>query len=249
MKKFTSINESYDLGKFTISDSEFDRYKNSINFLLRRIHIDNIVKIDHLKLIRALPYERRIGRDYSVLNKVNTNVVLLKNFARMSNSKNIEELISFLYDNSDDFFTQEGKYFFDVVFKTIRNTEKKGEENEEFVVEHIKNIMRSKYDLDVIPKREETSSYRDLLLGIDISFIFKGKEYTCQVKPVESYKISGDYFIIESKGRLKQYNTNYIAFSNKQKNIILLFKNKDIQISGKTIKIDKKYLVQDYVKN
>jgi len=244
MKKFTSIRESYDLGAFTISSKEFDRYKNSINFLLKRLYIDHMIKVDYLNLIKALPYEKRFGREYSVLNKVNTNVVLLKKFVRMSNAKNIEELISFLYDNSEDFFKPDGKYFIEI-YETIRNTERKGEENEEFVVDYIKDIIKRKYNLDIIPKREETSTYRDLILGIDVSFVLNGKEYTCQVKPADSYKIYDDHVVIESKGRLKQYNTNYIAFSNKQKGILLLFKNKDIDINGNTIKIDKKYLVQE----
>jgi hypothetical protein len=53
MKKFTSIRESYDLGAFAISSKEFDRYKNSINFLLKRLYIDHMIKVDYLNLIKA----------------------------------------------------------------------------------------------------------------------------------------------------------------------------------------------------
>ncbi len=116
MKKFTSIKESQDLGKFIMSDSDFTKYKNSINILLRDMYRDHLIKVDGLTLVKALPSEKNIGREYSTLNKVNTNITLIRKMVNMFSSTNTDELIKFIQDNKLELFTDNGKYFKNLVF-------------------------------------------------------------------------------------------------------------------------------------
>jgi hypothetical protein len=76
------------------------------------------------------------------------------------------------------------------------------------------------------PVREVTSSHKDMVLGIDITFYIDGQEKTCQVKPLsfENYKDRGEV-VITSNGVIKNYNTDFIAFINSSKSKILFFKN------------------------
>jgi hypothetical protein len=245
MKKFTNINESQDLGRFIMSDVDFNRYKVSINSILRDMYKNNLVQVDSLNLVKSLPSESKIGREYSTLNKVNTNVTLIRKMVNTFNLTSTEELLQFVTDNKEDLFTDNGKYFNNLVFTTIRSTEKKGEENEDFVCDYITKIIKSKFNEDIKPVREVTSSYKDMVLGIDITFTLKEKDYTCQVKPLKSFDYSSDYITITSSGLLKEYNTNYIAFANKEKNEVLLFRNikGEVSIRGVVVIIHKKHLV------
>ena len=245
MKKFTSIKESQNLGKFIMSDSDFTKYKNSINILLRDMYRGHLIKVDGLILVKALPSEKNIGREYSTLNKVNTNITLIRKMVNMFSLNNTDELIKFIQDNKLELFTDNGKYFKNLVFSTIRSTEEKGEDNEDFVCEYIKRIAKIKFNEDITPVREATSSYKDMVLGIDITFSIKSKDYTCQVKPLKSVSYSDDYIIITSSGLIKEYDTDYIAFSNKDENKVLLFRNiKDgVSIKGVVVTINKSNLV------
>jgi hypothetical protein len=246
MKKFTSIRESKDFGKFIMSDNDFGRYKRTIDFLLKEdLYKEYLVKVDRLVLVKALPSERSIGREYSTLNKVNTNIALTRKLIERFDLNNVDDLIKFVEENKVDLFTEDGKYFKNLVFTTIRSTEKKGEENEDFVCEYIKRIVKIKFNEDISPVREVTSSYKDMILGIDITFTVNGKDYTCQVKPLISVSQTGDYIRVMSSGLIKEYDTNYIAFVNIEKNMVLLFRNTkaDITINGVNIAINKKNLV------
>ena len=243
MKKFTEINESYDLKSFVMSNNDFQTYKNFINSLMRQMHENSLVQVNGLTLIKALPTELKYGREYSVLNKVNTNIMLLGKLTSLLGSNSTEDLMQSITQHKNDLFSENGKYFY-LVFQTIRYTEKKGEENEEMVCDYIKNLVQNKFGKTIKPFREPTASYKDMILGIDITFNINEKDYTCQVKPIKSFKNYGYTVIIESSGLLKQYNTDYIAFSNKDKNIILLFRRSRMRIDGSTVIMYKKDLVE-----
>ena len=244
MKRFSIIEESVNLGKFTISDSEFNKYISTINNILKsELYKDKLEQVEGLTLVKALPYEEKEGRNFSTLNKVNTNILLMKKMITMFSLNSFDDIITFIDNNKTDLFTEDGKYFKNLVYITIRQTEKVGEENEEFVCGYLKSLAKRKYDQDIDPIREVTSSYKDLILGIDITFPISGKDYTCQVKPLKDVYQRDESIIITSSGRLKMYKTDYIAFSNKNENKILLFRNKDVKINGDTVIIDKKNLV------
>ncbi len=244
MKRFSIINESVNLDRFIISDSEFNQYKSTIdNILKSELHNDKLVQVETLTLIKSLPYEANEGRHFSTLNKVNTNILLIKKMVNMFNLNNFQDILSFIKNNKVDLFTQNGQYFKSLVYKTIRQTEKIGEDNEDLVCQYLKHLAKKKFDQDIEPVREVTSSYKDLILGIDITFPINGKDYTCQVKPLVSAEQNENTITVTSSGRLKLYKTDYIAFVNRNQNSILLFKNRGVKIDGYKVSIDKINLV------
>lgn len=244
MEKFSNVDKSKELGKFTISEQEFNTYVSTINDIIGEMYKDRLIEIEKMKLVKALPSEIKIGRDYSTLNKVNTNVKLMKRIVETFNLNNFQDLIDFVNTNNVELFTESGKYF-NLVFSTIRETEEAGERNEEFVCDYIKKITKLKFDEDITPIREITSSYKDMILGIDITFLIRGKEYTCQVKPLKSFSFSGDYVVVQSSGNMKEYNTDYLAFSNPYTNKVLLFQNKKggMSVNKNTVTLKRKSLV------
>ena len=60
--------------------------------------------------------------------------------------------------------------------------------NEDYVARFIQIL----YGPESNPIREVTSSYKDMVLGIDITFQIEGVEKTCQVKPLkfDNFKLS-----------------------------------------------------------
>ena len=242
MNKFSLIKENINLGKFSITHDEFKTYMREVDSIKNSMYPDEIEEVEGLKLLKALPYEKKNGRDYSILNKVNTNRLLMTRFIQNYNVGSFKELIDFIKKNKDNIFRQDGSMF-QLVWNTIRQTEKAGEENEELVAKYIKSLAKSVYGEDIEVKREVTSSYNDLILGIDITFTLNSKEYTCQVKPLKNINFRGNDIIVSSSGRIKKYNTNYIAFSNAKSNEVLLFRGTNVKISGDSFIFPKTDLV------
>ena len=242
MNKFSLIKENINLGRFSITDNEFKTYMREVDSIKNSMYPGEIEEVEGLKLLRALPFEKRHGRDFSVLNKVNTNRLLMSRFIQNYNIGSFNDLINFIKTNKDNIFKQDGSMF-QLVWETIRQTEKASEENEEMVANYIKVLAKSVYNEDIEVKREVTSSYNDLILGIDITFTLKGKKYTCQVKPLKNMTHRGNEIIITSSGRIKKYDTNYIAFSNAKSNEVILFRGKNVRVSGDTFIFPKMDLV------
>ena len=242
MNKFSQIKENINLGRFSVTDNQFKTYMREVDSIKNSMYPDDIEEIENLKLLKALPFEKRNGRDYSVLNKVNTNRLLMTKFVKNYNINSFQELINFIKTNKDNIFNQDGSMF-QLVWNTIRETEKVGEENEELVVKYIKALAKSVYNEDIEVKREVTSSYNDLILGIDITFKLKEKEFTCQVKPLKSMNYKGNDIIVTSSGRIKKYETNYIAFSNAKLGEVLLFRAKNLKFKDDNFILPKTDLV------
>ena len=241
MKKFANINESINIGRLSISDDEYRLYGRLVDSIKNSMYPENNEIVDGLSLTKALPYETKFGRYFSVLNKVNTNRMLMTKFVQNYNINSFNDLMDFIRTNKDEIFREDGKIF-PLVWETIRKTEKIGEENEELVADYIKNLVKNKLNKDIVVSREVTSSYRDMVLGIDLSFFIDDKEYTCQVKPLKFYKTEDNYILVTSSGRLKDYKTSYIAFCNNYNKQILLFRSKG-KLNGDSYLFNKEDLV------
>lgn len=244
MNKYSLIKEGYDLGNLNISTNQFYEYKSFIDSTLSHLYgptqRENIPDLG--LFIKALPVEKTLGRDFSVLNKVNTNIAVLKFFVKEFNPVDFENLKYIISREKEEIFLESGKYFLEVM-KIILSTESAGERNELLVMEYLKSVIKNKFGVDSEMKRSPTSSHKDLILGVDIEFNLNGKEYTCQVKPLVSISLDGEIYNIESSGNIKKYKTDYIAFSNFRTNKVYVFKNREVSFSGKTIKIPSKFLV------
>ncbi len=244
MNRYSQINEDYDLGKLKITTNQFYNYKSFIDSILNLLYDpskrENIPDLG--LFIKALPSEKSDGREFSILNKINTNLAVLRFLVKELDPIDYDNLKYIINDLKNDIFFEDGKYFQEIR-RIIKGTESVGERNEILVMEYIKNIVKVKFNQDVEMRRSPTSSYKDLILGVDVEFNLNGKEYTCQVKPLVSKQIIGEFFQIESSGNIKKYKTNYIAFSNFRTSEVLLFQNKEVSFVGKSIKINKSFLV------
>ncbi len=237
MKKFTQQVTEGNEFDLPITETEFKEYKEFINNLIYNFALSRMVKIKgeggrSVSVYAAYDYEKAQvpGREYSILGKVNTNKLLIKKIWQEFEIKNFLHLKNFIRKFCYDLFGENGRFFKSKsngfsVWDTIRFTELSGEENEKYVAEFITKLFGPESN----PIREVTSSYKDMILGIDITFQIDGVEKTCQVKPLKSanFKERG-VVVIYSSGVIKKYNTDYIAFVNIKRSYgdkVLLFKN------------------------
>jgi hypothetical protein len=220
MNKFSEFIRESNTENFVLTDDQCGEYKVFINNLLRTTFSDRMVNIpgSDLMVFEAYDYEKSQmpGREYSILGKVNTNKRLISNIWGEFKIKDFSHLKNFIKKFCNDLFSEKGRFFKSKpgefsVWDTIRRTEIIGEANEAYVVKFIKE----KFGPESNPIREVTSSYKDMVLGIDITFNIDGEEKTCQVKPLkyDNFKERG-VVIIGSSGVLKPYKTDYIAFVN-----------------------------------
>ena len=243
MKKFTLIQENYDLERFSISREEFIKYRKEIErILLKDLYPDKVKYAEGLPLLGALPCERTEGRDFSIFHKVNTNVTLMRYFVKTFNINSFQALMSLVNDKRNEFFIEGGKYF-NEIRKILKITEDYGDRNEYIAIDYIKQVIKSKLNLDINPIKSPSGSYDDLINGVDAKFDINGKTYTCQVKPLVTIKESGVEYIIVSSGNIKNYKTDYLAFANHKTGECVLFKNKEVRINGTTIIIPQKQRV------
>ena len=214
MKTFTSINEeNINLGKFEITEDQFRHYKNFIiNILNQQLYSSHLEEIKGLGFfVKALKDDATEGRDFTIFNKCNTNITLLRWIVNLSKCETFDELRGFIYNNKRALFIEGGQYF-DQVRKILVSTETQGNLNEKFAADYIKFIVKKNLNIDITPTTSVPMSKDDMIYGIDIKFTINNKEYTCQVKPLVNYHEKDETFIIQSSGRIKPYKTDYLAF-------------------------------------
>jgi hypothetical protein len=245
MEKFSNLKREFITETFSYTDSDFYDYIRFIDELMYQMHSDRAVNLSQpgekdVIVYKAFDYEKNKipGREYSVLGKVNTNKKLIGKIASYFNIKDYNHLKNFINKFKESLFTENGEFFKSgsrfSVWDIIRSTEEMGEKNEEFV----KDFILKTWGSDSNPVREATSSYKDMILGIDITFNIDGQEKTCQVKPLKdvSFKERG-VVVIKSSGVIKNYKTDFIAFVNIEKSYgdkCLFFKNEGVVYDSKS---------------
>ena len=178
MKKFTLIQENYDLERFSISREEFIKYRKEIErILLKDLYPDKVKYAEGLPLLGALPCERTEGRDFSIFHKVNTNVTLMRYFVKTFNINSFQALINLVNDKKSEFFIEGGKYF-NEIRKILKITEDYGDRNEYVALEYIKQVIKSKLNLDVDPIKSPSGSFDDIINGVDIKFFVADENIT-----------------------------------------------------------------------
>lgn len=243
MKKFTLIQENYNLVRFSISREEFIMYRKRVEkILLRELYPDRIKYVENLQLLGPLDCEKKEGRDFSIFSKFNTNVTVMKYIVRTFALNSFQELMD-LIENRKEELMMEGSSHFNEVWRILKITEEYGDKNEYVSIDYIKNIIKSKLSLDINPIKSKPGTYDDMIYGIDIKFTINGRDFTCQVKPLVSVKESGEELIIESSGNIHNYETDYLSFSNHKTGESILFQNRGVRINGTTLIIPKKYRV------
>ena len=256
MNKFSDLKREFITETFTYTDSDFYNYIVFIDELMYQMHSERAVNISEpgekaVIVYEAFDYEKNKmpGREYSVLGKVNTNKKLISRIASHFEIKDYNDLENRIDEFKESLFTENGEFFKSgpsfSVWDTIRSTEEIGEENEEYVSKFISKGWGPESN----PVREVTSSYKDMILGIDITFNIDGVEKTCQVKPLKSanFKERG-VVIIKSSGVMKNYKTDFLAFVDIYRTYgdkCLFFKNQGViyDKEAKTITIPYQNLV------
>jgi hypothetical protein len=241
MKKISKILESVSLGNLVLSDSEFNDYKRYLNKRLLDLYPDH-VDISGSKFVKAQRWETP-NRFKSILNYVNTNIMLNSWIVRTFKIESFSGLIQFVHLNTNELFLQDGEYF-DQVIKILKTTEEIGMRNEINACKILKNVIFEKLGKNVEVIRTETDSSDDIFDGIDIYFILDDKKWTCQVKPLKDISFIGDKVKVKSSGRIKKYSTHYWMFIDSQ-NKFALFKNKNPIING----FDLEFNIENLVSN
>lgn len=241
MKKISKILESVSLGNLVLSDSEFNDYKRYLNKRLLDLYPDH-VDISGSKFVKAQSWEDK-DRFKSILNYVNTNIMLNSWIVRTFGIERFSGLIQFVHLNTNELFLQDGKYF-DQVIKILKRTEEIGMRNEINACKILQSVIFEKLGKNVQVIRTETDSSDDIFHGIDIYFILNSKKWTCQVKPLKEINIIGDKVRVKSSGRIKKYSTHYWMFINDQ-NRFALFQNKNPIINGVELEFDLSNLVSN----
>lgn len=248
MEKFSDLKFDNISENFSYTDTEFYAYGDFINKTLYEMHSDIAVKLPDgnrdVIVYKAFDFEKKEipGREFSVIGKVNTNKKLLNSLITKFEAKSMEELKVKIEENKSDLFTNKGQYFDKSrsfsVWNIIRSTEIIGEQNEDYVVGCIKKTWGE----STSPVREVTSSVRDMIYGIDITFKLGGEEKTCQVKPLgfADFKEMG-VVKIKTSGVMKNYKTDFIAFVNMSRGYekCLFFRNENVRFQ----KVDKAIIV------
>jgi hypothetical protein len=256
MEKFSDLKREFITETFSYTDSDFYNYIVFIDELMYQMHSERAVNLAQpgekdVIVYKAFDYEKNKmpGREYSVLGKVNTNKKLISRIASHFEIKDYSDLKNCINEFKESLFTEDGEFFKSgptfSVWDTIRSTEEIGEKNEEYV----SNFISGRWGPESNPVREVTSSYKDMILGIDITFNIDGVEKTCQVKPLKdaNFKERGVVVIITS-GVMKDYKTDFLAFVNIYRTYgdkCLFFKNQGViyDKKAKTITIPYQNLV------
>lgn len=205
-------------------------YSNDIDRILHDMYDGALIKENNLTMIPALGYEKEEQPDriFSILNKVNTNHILRKRLMELS-GVGPDTLIDHLREHSEDYFTENGRHFKEI-HRVIRAVESKGERLEHLASGHIKEIFEKKFRHTPHIRHETTGSYRDMILGIDLSMDFMDKEVTFQVKPLLAVIYGTDTDTLTTKGQVKSYRTHYMVFASEKNGNVRMYRNKPDKI-------------------
>jgi hypothetical protein len=140
-----------------------------------------------------------------------------------------DTLIDHLHEHSEDYFTENGRHFKEI-HRVIRAVESKGERLEHLASGHIKELFEKKFGHTPHIRHETTGSYRDMILGIDLSMDFRDKEVSFQVKPLISVICQLGMDTLVTKGQVKSYRVDYMVFTSEKNGNVRMYRNKPDKI-------------------
>lgn len=209
-----------------------------ISNILKELYPDRILH-EGFYFVRKQDFDLGEG-DISIINKSIGNITILKWMYRTFRFESFPHLLNFVEKNKKELYLKDGKYFNEIL-EILRNTEKKGRENELLAMNYISDLMKIK-SVDFEIKQTSICSREDVIDGIDLILTNKGKDFYIQVKPLVSYKLNGSIYEIKSSGKLKEYKKiHYYVFVNSKEyllftNLGVKIKNGDVYIAAKNLK-------------
>ena len=110
-------------------------------------------------------------------------------------------------------------------------TSKKGDDREDYVIKKLKE----KFGEENVKRIGRLGSITDATKGIDCTITWKGKTYTCQIKPFSDAIEKDGMITISGSMVVKKYYTDWIIFE-KEKKEIQVYRNENTEI------VDGKYV-------
>ncbi len=190
----------------------------------------------------------------SIFNRVNTNYtcfcILVNDINKVLFTMK-KRPITFNVENNDEQLTRllnAITYFKNRIFnpesstfKSLMDTVKKtggfGDTNEDYVVKKLKERLGN----DNVKKIASIGNLSDTLQGVDCEIIYNGSKKTAQVKPFKDIKLDGDKVNFIETGGVKEYETDWLIFTNRKK--IYVFDNSNTEIVEGNFVLNKSDLV------
>jgi hypothetical protein len=143
--------------------------------------------------------------------------------------KMFKRLLSKESPNMYDFFSEEGQYYSDIMYKDkigISYTKDKGDANEKTALKYLQTLWKN----DKFEIMDDGGDERDINLGKDIIKTNKdGVEVGFQVKPFTNVEIVNGMFKINGVGSARQYKESDVrAYVFVKGGDIILIENKDV---------------------
>ena len=247
MLKYSILENTVNLHKFSLSDEQFQEYKRLIRDTLAELYPHLLTRLNGMEFVSALNRDKAEGRDFSILGTTRTNISVLIWMVREFKLESFDDIKKFIHEKKSDLFREDGKYY-NKLRSILLATEKQGILNEEFAIQYIKKVVMQKLGVEIEPVRTPPMSKEDMIDGVDVKFDINGKTYTCQVKPLVSFVQTMDMTTITSKGLIKEYHNHYIAFVNRDRDKVFLIQNnkeaqEQIKLNGYEIQVPNKFIV------
>lgn len=222
------------------------RFMNNINQILKEVFSDNWKEKNEYEpgsMSGVYDFETQ-GR--SILNKLNTNYssfcILMQdlnqflkvknlpiiNFSYNDKKQQLEEVDRFndyLYKLKDRIFNLETSKTFQEIVKTLKSTDKLGENREDRTIEDLKKIFKT----DKVFKIGGLGNEEDMVQGVDAIVEIDGNRLTIQIKPFSRIvEFSPESVMVNGASAPKKYKTDFLVFNNTNKTVV--FKNDKTKI-------------------
>lgn len=243
MDKFTDIatfenRQTFDKNQL-VNLSGIETTKGEVSKLNNIIH--NYVKDVYLEF-GYRPYSGNVDINVNglvinteYLDKMVNNYTIYNKFIRLKNFKTFNDLLVFISTNLEKIYKY-GGYYFNEVLTILNRTISMGNSGEQFAIAAFIDAFADKLGVSI---NVDKPTLEEDLKGIDGKFNYDGKNYTIQIKPMDSYKVypaPDDYILIKTKGSLS-LATNYLVTYDLNDKKVIIVRNKGIVISGDTFKV------------
>jgi hypothetical protein len=231
---------------FNINPKVKNTFRYGIEKILQEIYPDNYYGQNEygegqMSGIYDLETEGR-----SVINKLNTNytcfcilltdinkvmvhegnpeikIIGLKPFEQISETK---KFVTALDKYKTRIFTPQSGTFQNLM-ATLGITHDIGSKTEDYSVV----LLKKQFGDDNVEQIGELGNKEDMIGGIDCKVTVDGKTNTVQIKPFSRIKQEDGKIIVLDSGQVKKYSTDWMAFTKKNKEV-LIFNNKKVKIT------------------
>ena len=90
-------------------------------------------------------------------------------------------------------------------------------------------IIKKEFGDENVEQIGELGNQEDMIGGVDCKVVVNGETKTLQIKPFSYTKDEKNSIMVFNTGQVKKYTTDWIAFANQKKGV-LIFDNKNTKI-------------------